>query len=181
MANVYRLTLAVLVLIAALISITRLMSTTQPAPLATLFTNANGTSCERPCLFGVQPGKTVYQHAVRQLRTHLLTRSFQPNLRGDIFRGTDQSVILYLDAQATVVGIELVSRSPSSLAAHWGSLGQVIALLGLPERIEQTSDRRRSYYLADHLVFSHRQIPGTVSANAVCEEIGIYAQRPDLR
>ncbi|MBX3082258.1 MAG: hypothetical protein KF716_11550 [Anaerolineae bacterium] len=37
-----------------------------------LFTNADGTSCERPCLFGIRPGRMGFRTAVQLLAKHPL-------------------------------------------------------------------------------------------------------------
>src|SRR5262249_16135091 len=48
-----------------------------PTPtLAQLFTNSDGSPCQQPCMFGIQPGKTTMDEAVILLGAHLLTRGY---------------------------------------------------------------------------------------------------------
>lgn len=78
MFRLLRLTLALIATFAAGIFVASRISSTQPSALAVLFTNPDGTPCERPCLFGVRPGTTTRNEAIALLKAHPATRNFQP-------------------------------------------------------------------------------------------------------
>ena len=53
---------------------TRLVGSLLPAlPITTIMSNADGTACNHPCLFGIQPGVTRSDQAKHILDTHPLT------------------------------------------------------------------------------------------------------------
>ncbi len=49
-------TMALIVLSGIMAAGARLVGSVRPLSLAVLFTNPNGSPCQRPCLFGVRPG-----------------------------------------------------------------------------------------------------------------------------
>src|SRR5260221_2458504 len=55
---------------------TRMIGGLHPSPAAMLFTNPDGSPCKLPCLFGVRPGETTVEEALRLLVAHPLTHSF---------------------------------------------------------------------------------------------------------
>src|SRR5689334_6507113 len=77
MFRLLRLTFALIATFAAAIFVARRISSTQPSPLAVLFTNPDGTPCERPCLFGIRPGKTTRAEAIRLLKANPIIGEFQ--------------------------------------------------------------------------------------------------------
>jgi hypothetical protein len=147
-----RLTLIVTTLCTAAIGMTQWMTRQQPPPVLTIFTNPDGTPCDRPCLFGVQPGLTSFDRAVELLRAHPFTASFEPNLAGDIFRqGSTRVIIAWGLGDDRVSSIELVIPNHPD----WGSLGQIIAVLGSPDHILIDGKDILSYYRAGQLDFVH--------------------------
>ncbi len=83
----------------------RRVGNAQPSPLASLFTNADGTPCEQPCLLGIQPGKLSTEQAVNLLKKHPLMRDAQ----ADIVR-TDAGVntLLSANGQGAFAGGQLL-------------------------------------------------------------------------
>jgi hypothetical protein len=73
------------------------------------------------------------------------------------------TVILFVDEWNTVSRIDLV-RAPNSVLGSWASLGEVVVVLGAPNRIGIGTDSIRSYYLAASMIFFHsRNSQGNVS------------------
>ncbi len=77
MGRFFRLTLGVLIVSAAAIVASRLSGNSHTPLVAALFTNPDGTPCQRPCLFGIRPGQTTLDEAVALLRVHPLTQSLK--------------------------------------------------------------------------------------------------------
>src|SRR5579871_4106812 len=119
-----RLVLGLLLLFIMSVSIARVVGQVQSSQLALLFANPNGSACQHPCLFGVQPGQTSYAQAVALLRTHPFTHSMRSNGIRNMFSGSLLSVILALDADEQVSSITLVIDSDTAAVANWASLGQ---------------------------------------------------------
>ncbi len=70
MYRLYRLVPALIVIFSLTVLATRASERSQPSPAAVLFTNADGTACTLPCLFGIQPDKTPFNEALGLLRAH---------------------------------------------------------------------------------------------------------------
>src|SRR5262249_50436568 len=94
MLTFLRLTALLIVLCAFSAGIIHDGSSQQPSSVLALFTKPDGTPCERPCLFGVQPGITSFDQALALLRAHPFTHRFEPNLAGDILRLGNLRIIL---------------------------------------------------------------------------------------
>src|SRR5262249_44610444 len=79
-------------LTAALFAIKGIGATQPDSTFALLFTNPDGSPCSQPCLFGIRPGVTTYDEAVRLLKAHPLTRQYphylqaQNNPDGSVMR-----------------------------------------------------------------------------------------------
>lgn len=175
-----RLVVGLLLSLTVLIGMAPLIGGAQSVHLATLFANPDGKPCQRPCLFGVQPGLTSYTQAVELLRNHPFTRTFQSEGIRNMFSDESLSVILSLDANDRVSGVTLISYSNSSPLARWGSLGDMLALLGVPNTVERDAGYLQSYYLEDHLLFSHQLTPGDLTFNEPCQEISVYLAAPGI-
>src|SRR5579864_3430262 len=98
MIKLCRLAVGLLLSLTVLIGLVRLIGGTQSVPLAMLFTQPDGTPCQRPCLFGVQPGQTSYKQAVELLRNHPFTQALQSEGIRNMFSDESLSVLLSLDA-----------------------------------------------------------------------------------
>jgi hypothetical protein len=105
MFRILRLTLALVGSLIVLVLTVRLIGNAQPSPLALLFTNADGTPCQQPCLLGVQPGKLSTEQAISLLKKHPLMRGVQ----ADIVR-TDSGVstVLKANGQGVFAGGQLL-------------------------------------------------------------------------
>ncbi len=138
MPRLIRLTLLLIVICAAAIFAARLIGSTRPNPLAILFTNPDGTPCQRPCLLGVRPGVTKYEDAVAILRTHPFMQ--QPNQQevmkpyGVTFISQTMTIDLHRGNAGTnylVVTFQSLSYTPST----FGKIGDMFNLLGEPNSI----------------------------------------------
>jgi hypothetical protein len=174
MDKVCRMVVGLLLILTVSIGLARLIGSTQSARLAMLFTNWDTTPCQRPCLFGVQPGQTSYNQAVELLRHHPFTYAFQSTGTRNMVSDGSLSIILSLDAADEVSRITVVSFSNSSGIAVWGSLGEVVALLGAPKMVEQDTGYIQSYYRDGNLIFSHQYTSGDLTFNEPCMEISVY-------
>src|SRR5690349_5351068 len=65
-----------------------------PMFLSTFMTNPDGTTCNRPCLFGIHPGETNLDQAKLILASHPLTRGGQW-LTKDLYKLTGEDYINY--------------------------------------------------------------------------------------
>jgi hypothetical protein len=146
----------------------------QPMQLANLFTNPDGTPCQRPCLFGIRPGKTTYADAVQKLQMHPFTCSFERDIQRGVFSGPGLSVIVFQDGSGLVSRIDLVH--PAGVAAlPWASLGQVVTLLGIPV-VAINVDTIRSYYPSAAMMFFHtHHVVGYVSPEDGFDDLFVFA------
>ena len=152
-----------------------------PAPAMVLFTNADGSPCERPCLFGIRVGKTFYTDAIDLLRRHPFTHNYEPNIEGDILRGESMNIILVVDDNDRIVLIELTNRTNAGSTLASVSLGEVISHLGAPDAVENEGEFTASYYAAQRLIFSHRTVaPNKISIDQPFEAVTVYATTPEI-
>src|SRR5260221_14186415 len=110
MKNIIRIAVVLMVSCASWVGIAWAVGHAQPATTIVLFTNPDGTPCERPCLFGIRVGKTSYTRAIDLLRLHPFTYRFEPNIEGNILRGESMNIILSLDDKDRISYIELTNR-----------------------------------------------------------------------
>lgn len=91
-------TSALMLTFAVAILSARLVGSTHPKPalFSVLFTNPDGSPCERPCMFGVRPGKMTPEKAVEILKQHPITHGM--TLR------TGSSETAFLDAEYEFAG-----------------------------------------------------------------------------
>jgi hypothetical protein len=160
MVKLWHLTLTLIVVFGTLIGSVHWIGRAVAAPLIILFTNPDGTPCKSPCLFGVRPGVMSYESAIQLLHKHPFTRKFEPNFAGTMLHSGDMSLVIYLEiylrgSEALVSQIDLANDSPSSPVASWGSRSQVIAALGMPDRVITTDEFTLSCYHADQLIVTH--------------------------
>jgi hypothetical protein len=154
MAKFWCLTCALVVISVLGMGAACLIGGTRSLHFAILFTNPDGTPCQRPCLFGVRPGKTPYDTAIKLLQLHPFTSRFEPDIERGVFSGPGMSIIVFEDDRNYVSRIDLV-RTPDASLGSWASLGEVVAVLGAPEVVGVETDSIRSYYLAASMTFFH--------------------------
>jgi hypothetical protein len=141
--------------------------------LALLFTAPDGTSCERPCLFGVRPGVTRFDDALLILSQHPLLKGFRvldnPARNGVQFVGADLCIGFARDEAGRVAGIDVQVERPRSACLGApralgtlglspltsAALGDVITTLGQPDAFQLGVNGlgaiTRMYYRDDHL------------------------------
>src|SRR5215467_16109656 len=62
-----------------------------------LFTNPDGSPCQRPCLLGIRPGDMTFDATVALLKVHPVTRDLQfqaINYRMNLFNGRGLTVTI---------------------------------------------------------------------------------------
>src|SRR5205085_11210708 len=67
-----RVILILLIAFAAAILSVHLAASRQGSVVGMLFTNPDGSPCERDCLFGIRPGITTHEEAIALLNRHPL-------------------------------------------------------------------------------------------------------------
>jgi hypothetical protein len=173
MRKVNILTIALIVSLSLCATIVRLVGAAQPTPFSALFSNADGTPCQRPCMLGLRPGVTNFYAA-----DYLLTQ--HPFIQGRFTRYADRTsrdlveyvarnlrIAIAKDGQGTLASItldfdpRLRSRAPnveSPLQAI--TFGEVVGLLGAPTLVMSQrgfvtvnpADRIWMYYRNDWMV-----------------------------
>src|SRR5258708_27495901 len=78
-----RVSIALIGILFGVILVTRMVSGTQPNPIAILFTNPDGSPCQMPCLLGVRPGATTLDEGVQILDQHPLTHGMEIHYMSD--------------------------------------------------------------------------------------------------
>lgn len=149
MSRLIRLTLLLIVTCAAAIFTTHLIGGTRPNPLAILFTNPDGTPCQRPCLLGVGPGETKYEDAVALLRTHPFMLQFDQReenaANGLAFSG--HKILVILQGKPT----NSVSSSVSSLLISFLSPTNTLYSFARSGDLIDILDKPTSFMLSDNL------------------------------
>jgi hypothetical protein len=173
MRKINILTIAVIVALIFCATIVRLVGAAQPTPFSALFSNADGTPCQRPCMLGLRPGVTDFYAADFALTQH-------PFIKGRFKRYADRTsrdlveyvttnlrIAISKDGQGRLASISLEfdprlrSRAPnveSPLQAI--TFGEVVGLLGGPTLVMSQrgfvtvnpADRIWMYYRNDWLV-----------------------------
>jgi hypothetical protein len=136
------LTLAIAILLARLVGSVR----PKPALFSMLFTNPDGSPCERPCMFGVRPGKMTTEKAVEILKQHPITRgmTFRQGSSETAFldgvyefAGDNGKVIIYKADQIAFLCTSDLAKARWQLVPNLcrdkESFGDVIATFGKPD------------------------------------------------
>src|SRR5215813_5145145 len=150
MLRLIRVTLLIAVICAAATVTTRLIGGLWSSPLEVLFTDPDGSPCERPCMFGLRPGKTKFRPLPFLLR-HPLLEGFlygsEKVLIGPVGKAITISIDFYPGSNSIVRSISLegyhTTGSPnpniiiliSSILPGPASLGDVVSLFGPPDAV----------------------------------------------
>src|SRR5215472_10032232 len=141
MFKLYLVTIVLMLSLTALITAARLAGASQVSPtsllLHVLFTNPDGSSCEKPCLFGIQPGK-VQQIEDKQRLERLLWMKDVSLSDGDLrgwFDIAGQNATFYANSNSEVaVVLEIWDGFvPQSISFPQPSLADVLATFGNPD------------------------------------------------
>ncbi len=157
MTRLIRLAGAGVFLFSAVIFLARFAGLHQPVTFGGLFTNPDGTPCQPPCLFGVRPGETRIEDALRLLHEHPLTTDLQVQsppgaaniqLVGDgVCLGLNRTA----GGEVTLVFLELAPGCTSTASAGAGArlrsltVGQVMATVDAPRYVLQSDDFRPNF------------------------------------
>ncbi|MCC7447086.1 MAG: hypothetical protein IT324_06700, partial [Anaerolineae bacterium] len=146
MIRLIRPTLVIILTLAEVLWAARQIGAAQPPQpmLAVLFTNPDGSPCERPCLFGVRPGKMTRAEAEAVLKAHPAIRNLRFQLgNGNTFTylvGDTTTVALrydvsFIGAIFEVAPLRGLPAAPDSLRQR-ASLGDTMTVLGAPDYIQ---------------------------------------------
>ncbi|MCC7447081.1 MAG: hypothetical protein IT324_06675, partial [Anaerolineae bacterium] len=138
--------LVIILILAGVLWAARQIGAAQPPQpmLAVLFTNPDGSPCERPCLFGVRPGKMTRAEAEAVLKAHPTIRNLRFQLgNGNTFTylvGDTITVALrydvsFIGAIFEVAPLRGLPAAPDSLRQR-ASLGDTMTVLGAPDYIQ---------------------------------------------
>jgi hypothetical protein len=156
-------------LLSGLLGAVRITAGTQPSPLALLIASADGTPCERPCLFGIEPGKTTRKEVLPLLRAHPLLGSQIRQLPQD-----DGEVILSAEGRDLFAGktisvriagyphVSVITLSAATLpqpdvrgtGQPLTSLGEMVAFLGRPDWFVRGNYGGDWYYFRQHEIYA---------------------------
>jgi hypothetical protein len=183
MTLVVRFSLILILIGAGLIVTVRLAAQTQALPAAILFTNPDGTPCDRPCLFGVRPGHTSHIDALALLNTHPLMTGIAIALVyniGEPITHLAPTVALTLDREDRVTCVQLAMFGKPTVLADIESLGHVIDLLGTPELVAKIGAQTFSYYSNHQVIFAHyRTHLGLMTVDEPLQWLLVYASPPE--
>jgi hypothetical protein len=141
-------TSALMLTFAVAIMIARLVGSARPKPAlySMLFTNPDGSPCERPCMFGVRPGKMTPAEAVAILKQHPVTHgmTFREGSSETAFldaeyefAGENGKVIVYKADQIVFLCTSDLAKarlqSVPNLCREQESFGDVFATFGKPD------------------------------------------------
>ena len=174
----------------------------QTNPFASMSMSPDGQACAMPCLFGIEPGVTTYQEAIRLLRQHPLTRQLQQidsattnqitvvgngitiNLHS-ASSGVIRDVLMFFVEDTDTLTSSLPATPLSSLA-----LGDVAVYLHAPTRIDiattplRTTDHPRSfaswYYDAAGLLVTGRVLDLHMRPSTPLKHIQLSTDQTDL-
>ncbi len=137
-----RLTLSLIVILGIGMLVARAIGGTQPNPVAAWRTNPDGSSCGESCLFGITPGVTTIDEAIKLIETHSLTRVLGAPRK----LGTDGSYI-FLDNDSNSISVFYDYASPhlvNDVSVSWlaaslpllpggiGRFGDFVTFFGVP-------------------------------------------------
>ncbi len=169
MSHFVRLSLILAGLLACMLVAVRIVAGAQPSPLRLLFKHPDGTTCERPCLFGIEPGKTKRENILALLRAHpLLAGQIRqlPQDDGelilmaegkDLFAGKTISVRITGYPNVTVITLSastLAQPSRRRTAQTLTSLGDMVNFLGVPDWFVRANYGGDWYYFRQHEIFA---------------------------
>lgn len=153
MRRLFALTVALLTLWAALISVTRLGAESKPSQFAQAFTHPDGSACADLCIFGIIPGKTPMEQVIPILRQHpLSTNTDITDMYGVILADSPQfgfSAIRY--GYGTITHAVGLGFDP-----EWGRIdpldggvpiGVAVAMFGSPQRLKLDYRNNQRVYL----------------------------------
>ena len=173
----FRLSRTLVILAVVGIGVAQAIGDVQPVAFAAIFTNPDGTRCQRPCLLGVRPGITSSKQGFEILQAHPFTRNFEPDITRGLFTGPGLSVILFTGEDGVVTRIDLIRTDKVLPAPDWAALGDVLAIFGVPDRVGVDEEFTRSYYVAEQVMFIHRHTTQErIRSDERFEDIFVYGR-----
>src|SRR5258708_14956239 len=141
MPRFYQTLLILMIFFASVLIVMRTIGGMRPTELATVFTNPDGSVCQRPCLFGIRPGQTTVKEAVVLLKSNPFMRnhpvqSEDPFLAGDLQNGP--TILLSKTPEGLVDRIRLAYNLPRKKTAAVDApelflAGGIVNTIGSPD------------------------------------------------
>jgi hypothetical protein len=163
-------------------------------PLLLLFTNADGSPCQHPCLFGAMPGRMTRDEMVAALKRHPITHSMADFPNAIAYGGFEARGMTIL--VGTIggridlrVGDPRYDRPELPAIPEWlyktgsFSLGNVVTALGPPDAetvsVWNSAPALYTVYSARQLSFVYRCVPaGWITSDAVLLAVQVDPPRP---
>lgn len=177
----------------ALILTARMMGSFSPrdASYTAYFVNDDGSDCDRPCVFGIEPGQTAFTDAVSMLQA--LPRKLQTDISSGLDWVWVRSRDLYVGIRRDA-GVPLVASSELYLAPVYSldnepsiktTLGETVARWGAPVyiRLESISGTPVTvlYYRPNIRLVFRRADPNFVGMNDRFMGLSLYSDLPDVQ
>jgi hypothetical protein len=138
---------AIMLTFAVAILIARLVGSTRPKPelFSVLFTNPDGSLCEKPCLFGIYPGKTATDKAIAILKQHPATSRMKQTEDTNFYAFSGGALHIQVNTQGAID----FTCTDDHLCIDGGSLGDLIVAFAKPAGFHT----KRSYDHAWSIIF----------------------------
>jgi len=160
MLNLLRLAITLIFMLTAMIAGMRFIGLSRPSSeesiLQKMFTNPDGSLCEKPCLFGIHPG--ILQQAADKNRLSQFSWMKNINLRaGDLegWFGIEGQNAAFFATSSTNAAIYLESNDgfmPGSITFSQPSLGDVLTTFGPPSLANWKGDALQLWYNDETMV-----------------------------
>lgn len=200
MIRLIRPTIAIILTLAGVLWAARQIGAAQPVPpmLSVLFTNPDGSPCERPCMFGVRPGKMTRAEAEAILKSHPALRNlrFQTG-NGNTFTylvGDTITVALHYDVSfiGAIFEVSPLRGLPavSATLRQRASLGDTVTILGAPDYLQADGPGYNysrngiviAYYLSGQMQAIYKRTPGlSINADSPLIDLIVYAAPPNIQ
>jgi hypothetical protein len=179
----------------ALIIVARVLGSFSPrsASYTALFVNHDGSTCDRPCMFGIEPGQTPFNDAVVTLKSLPLIGNMQSDLSSSIDWMWVKSRDLYVRVNR-YENVSIVASSELYLTPLYSldnepsiktSLGETIVQRGIPAfvRLEVLNGTPVTvlYYQPNIRLVFRRQNPNYVGVDDPFLGLSLYTDLPDLQ
>ena len=170
MRKFFWMTITLLLIVIVVVGVIHIAGGMERGTFALLFTDPDGSPCQRPCMLGVRPGDMAFDAAIALLKSHPVTQALQYqsiNYRMSQFNGRDLAVVILKTPGGKVasIGVQFYPSKffPSQSEGGSGlpvspvrsaSYGDVVSLLGPPNAVytASTTEGIWSYYYTDRLI-----------------------------
>jgi hypothetical protein len=142
MYRLLRIAIAMLFVCEVAVCTAKFLGSREVSPLALWLTDPDGRPCATPCLFGIQPGATKFDDAIKIMATHPVTRNLQKRevYENSVQLWNDSFSLLFLRNRNGQVEAVVVQNHEEI------SLGELMANFGYPSDIRVGNYDSPNYY-----------------------------------